>query len=179
MTLICVTVTVMRERSRWFHPFSLDSWHSNPAVLIESCKLAFITKVIYTFNGKKITIRKYRHKSCTYLPTLTLASYWSISDFKAVSKSHLSFQCISINVLKLAFRVWFQMAGIMFPAKIKALVSYSVIVKALLQYHCTINQERLCYLWEVLPSWYFHTASFRSSLFSACYFSFTVIVGRT
>lgn len=87
-----------------------------------------------------------------YLPTLMLASYWRINDFRAISKSHLAFQCISINVLKLAFRVGFQMAGIMSPAKIKALlVSYSVIVKALLQYRHTINQACICYLWEILP----------------------------
>lgn len=91
----------------------------------------------------------------------------------------VTFQCISVNVLKLASRVWFQTAGIMFPAKIKTLVSYSVTVKALLQYGCTINQERLCYLWKVSPSWRFPTASFPSSLFSACYFFLTVIAGRT
>lgn len=113
-----------------------------------------------------------------YLPTSLLASYWSINDFRAISKSHFPFQRISITVLKPAFRVWFQMADIMFPAKIKALMSYSVIVKAVLQYHHAINQERICYLWEIYSSFYFPTASFLSSLFWACYSFLIVILGR-
>ena len=113
-----------------------------------------------------------------YLPTSLLASYWSINDFRAISKSHFPFQRISITVLKPAFRVWFQMADIMFPAKIKALMSYSVIVKAVLQYHHAINQERICYLWEIYGSFYFPTASFLSSLFWACYSFLIVILGR-
>lgn len=115
-----------------------------------------------------------------YLPTLMLAAYWSINDFRVISKSHFTFQCISINMLKLRFSVGFQMAGIMFSAKTKALrVSYAFIVKALLQCRRTINQECIRYWWEISTSLYVTASSFLSSLFWVYYFSLTVIFGRT
>ena len=85
--LICITRAGMRENNYWFHPFSPDSWRSNLPLLIEFCKLAFIAKVIYTFNGKKLTIGKYAHKSCNWLFTNFAASFllkhkWFQSNFK-------------------------------------------------------------------------------------------------
>lgn len=172
----------MREKSYWSHPFLPDSCYYNLALLIEVCKLAFIVKVIYTFNRKKINYQEIY----TQIMQLTihqlqceLASCWSINDFRAISKNHLPFPYISITVLKLASTAWFQMADIMFPAKIKISVSHSVTVKALLYYCHMINQECLCYLWEVLPTWYFPTTSFLSFLLSAYYFFLTVVAKRT
>lgn len=75
MTLICVTITVMRDKSDWYHPFPPVSWHPNMALLIETCKLAFIDKVIYTFNRNKLTIRKYEHRSRSWQFTNTDASF--------------------------------------------------------------------------------------------------------
>ena len=90
----------MREKSYWSHPFLPDSCYYNLALLIEACKLAFIVKVIYTFNRKKINYEEIY----TQIMQLTihqlqceLASCWSINDFRAISKNHLPFQCISIT----------------------------------------------------------------------------------